>query len=399
MLRARAGDLAALMAREMGKPLAQGRAEADKCAWACEYYAEHAAALLAPEPAATGARESFVTYEPLGPIFAIMPWNFPLWQVFRFAAPNLVAGNTALLKHAESVPGCARAITALLEDAGLPSGVFTNLFITHEQAESVIAHPAVRGVTLTGSTRAGRAVARAAGAHLKKTVLELGGSDAYLVLEDADLDLAAAACATSRLLNAGQSCIAAKRFVVAESVRGAFTERLVARMAETKMGDPMDATTTLGPLARADLREALRRQVEASLAQGARLRLGGRVPDGPGAFYPATVLDDVRPGMPAFDEELFGPVAAVVGASGEAEAIRLANASPYGLGAAVFSSDLERARRIAAHELDAGACAINDFVRSDPRLPFGGVKDSGFGRELGRQGLLEFMNVKAVVAG
>jgi succinate-semialdehyde dehydrogenase/glutarate-semialdehyde dehydrogenase len=383
----------------MGKPLAQGRAEADKCAWACEFYAEHAEGFLAPSAVATGARESFVTYEPLGPIFAIMPWNFPFWQVFRFAAPNLIAGNTALLKHAESVPGCALAIASVLREAGLPSGAFSNLFITHEQAKTVIAHAAVRGVTLTGSTRAGRAVARAAGAHLKKTVLELGGSDAYLVLEDADLDLAAAACAASRLINAGQSCIAAKRFIVDESVRGPFTQRLVARMREAKMGDPLDEATTLGPLARADLREALHRQVQTSLARGARLRLGGRVPDGPGAFYPATVLDEVRPGMPAFDEELFGPAAAVIGASGEAEAIRLANASPYGLGAAVFSSDLERARRIAAHELDAGACAINDFVRSDPRLPFGGVKDSGYGRELARHGLLEFVNVKSVVAG
>ena len=398
-LRARAGTLAGTMAREMGKPAAQGRAEAEKCAWVCEWYAAHAEAFLAPERVATDARESFVAYEPLGPIFAIMPWNFPLWQVFRFAAPNLAAGNVALLKHAESVPGCALAIVSLLEEAGLPPGVWTNLFVTHAQAAAVIAHPDVRAVTLTGSTRAGRAVAREAGAHLKKVVLELGGSDAYLVLEDADLESAASACAASRLLNSGQSCIAAKRFIVVDAVREEFTGHLAARMRAAKMGDPMDEATTLGPLARSDLRETLHRQVEDSLARGARRVMGGLVPEGPGAFYPATVLDRVRPGMPAFDEELFGPVAAVIGARDEAEAIRLANASRYGLGAAVFSRDVARARLIATHRIEAGTCAVNDFVRSDPRLPFGGVKESGHGRELARHGLLEFVNVKTIVVG
>jgi len=397
LLRARAAPLATLMAGEMGKPVAQGRAEAEKCAWVCEYFAEHGAAFLAPEPVDTGATRSFVAYEPLGPIFAIMPWNFPLWQVFRFVVPNLVAGNVALLKHAENVPGCALAIASLFEQAGLPEGVFTNLFITHEQAAAVIAHPAVRGVTLTGSTRAGRAVASLAGRALKKTVLELGGSDAYVVLEDADLDLAASACATSRLINSGQSCIAAKRFIVVEAAREAFTARLVPRMREAKMGDPADEATTLGPMARLDLRDALHRQVEESLARGARVLLGGEVPEGPGAFYPATVLADVRPGMPAFDEELFGPVAAVIPAADEADAIRLANASAFGLGTAVFSRDVDRATRLATHALEAGACAVNDFVRSDPRLPFGGVKDSGYGRELARHGMLEFVNVKSVV--
>jgi len=396
-LRARATELAALMAREMGKPLAQGRAEAEKCAWVCEYFATHGAAFLEPEAVNVGASRSFVAFEPLGPIFAIMPWNFPFWQVFRFAAPNLVAGNVALLKHAESVPGCALAIASLFEEAGVPEGVFTNLFITHEQAAALIAHPDVRGVTLTGSTRAGKAVARIAGTHLKKTVLELGGSDAYLVLEDADLDLAASTCATSRLLNSGQSCIAAKRFIVVEPAREAFTERLVARMREERMGDPSVESTTLGPLARLDLRDALHRQVEESVARGARVLLGGRVPEGPGAFYPATVLDGVHPDMPAFDEELFGPVAAVIAAADEADAVRLANRSAFGLGAAVFSRDVERATRIAAHALEAGAAAVNDFVRSDPRLPFGGVKQSGYGRELARYGMLEFVNVKSVV--
>ncbi len=399
VLRSRAGDFAELMAEEMGKPLAQGRGEIEKCAWVCEWYAEHAAAFLEPETVATDAARSFVAWEPIGPIFAIMPWNFPFWQVFRFAAPNLAAGNVALLKHAERVPACALAIETVFGEAGLPRGGFTNLFITHAQAEAVIADPAIRGVTLTGSPRAGRAVAGLAGAHLKKTVLELGGSDPYLILEDADLDLAAAACTTSRMINSGQSCIGAKRFVVAESVRAAFTERFVARMAAAKMGDPRDPATTLGPLARLDLRDTLHRQVEDSVARGAKVLIGGRVPDPPGAFYPATVLDGVTPGMPAFEEELFGPVAAIVPAADQAEAIRLANASSLGLGAAVFSRDVERATWIATHALEAGACAVNDFVRSDPRLPFGGVKDSGYGRELARLGMQEFLNAKAVVVG
>ncbi len=395
-LRAERDALAALMAAEMGKPVAQGRAEADKCALACDYYAEHGPAFLEREPVSTDARQSFVSYPPLGVVFTIMPWNFPFWQVFRQIAPSLVAGNVLVLKHAESVPGCALAIERIMREAGAPEGVFTTLLIDREQAARVIRDRRVAAVTLTGSTRAGRAVAATAGEVLKKTVLELGGSDAYVVLEDADLDLAAEACATSRLINSGQSCIAAKRFIVVDAVREAFTERFVARMRAARVGDPRDRDTLVGPQAREDLRAELHRQVEASVAAGARVALGGALPEGPGFFYPPSVLLDVRPGMVAFDEEVFGPVAGVVGARDEREAIALANRSVYGLGGAVFTRDLERGRRIAETELQAGSCFVNAFVRSDPRLPFGGIGESGYGRELGRHGLLELVNVKTV---
>jgi succinate-semialdehyde dehydrogenase/glutarate-semialdehyde dehydrogenase len=395
LLRERRDSLALLMAVEMGKPLAQGRAEADKCAATCDYYAEHAERFLAPEPVATDASRSFVAFEPIGIVLAIMPWNFPLWQVVRFAAPALMAGNAGLLKHASNVCGCALALEDVFREAGFPLALFRALLVGSKRVAAIIGMPEVRAVTLTGSTPAGRSVAAAAGQHLKKTVLELGGSDPDLVLEDADLEQAAEACASSRLINGGQSCIAAKRFLVAEPVRAAFVELFVAKMAARRVGDPLDEATQVGPQARVDLRDELHAQVERSVAQGARLRLGGVRPAGPGAFYPPTVLTDVEPGMVAWDEELFGPVAAIAGVRDEEEAVRLANASVFGLGAAVVTRDLARGERV-ARALEAGCCFVNDLVRSDPRMPFGGIKESGYGRELSSFGIREFVNVKSV---
>ena len=396
ILRRNADDYAVLMAREMGKPVRDGAAEAKKCATACDYYAEHAARFLADQPVQTDARASFVTFKPLGVVLAVMPWNFPFWQVFRFAAPGLMAGNAALLKHASNVPGCALAIEEVFRRAGFPENLFRALMIASNRVDAVIAHPKVAAVTLTGSGPAGRAVAAKAGSVLKKTVLELGGSDPYLVLEDADLDVAADVCTKARLVNAGQSCIAGKRFLVVERVRAGFEKRFVARMRASKMGDPLDPTSEIGPQARTDLRDTLQRQVDESIAKGARCLLGGAIPDRPGAWYPPTVLTDVRPGMPAFDEEVFGPVAAVVPVRDEAEAIRLANRSEFGLGGGVITRDLERGRRIAAEAIESGSVFVNDAVRSDPRLPFGGVKDSGYGRELSEFGIREFVNVKTI---
>ncbi len=394
LLRERAEPLARLMAAEMGKPLPQGRAEAEKCAWVCDHYAEHAESDLAPEEVRTDARHSFVRFEPLGPVLAVMPWNFPFWQVFRFAAPALMAGNVGLLKHASNVCGCALAIQEIFTTAGLPDGAFRALLVASERVGGLIEKPAVRAVTLTGSTPAGRSVAEHAGRVLKKTVLELGGSDPYVVLEDADLEDAAETCVKSRLINSGQSCIAAKRFIVVEAVRKRFEELFVATMRTKTMGDPRESPD-VGPLARRDLRDALHGQVTRSVERGARLLLGGTVPEGPGAFYPPTVLGDVRKGMPAYDEETFGPVAALIAARDEAEAVRLANDSPFGLGAAVFTTDQERGERVAAR-IEAGNVFVNALVASDPRLPFGGVKESGYGRELSRFGIREFVNVKTV---
>jgi len=395
-LHARREPLARRMADEMGKPIAQGRAEVEKCAWVCRHYAEHGAAYLAPEAIPTDARRSYVAYRPLGALLAIMPWNFPLWQAFRQAAPALMAGNTVLLKHAENVPGCAQDIEAVFAAAGAPDGVYQNLPILVADVDAVIADRRIAAVTLTGSTRAGRAVAASAGRALKRTVLELGGSDPYLVLEDADLERAAEACVASRLINSGQSCIAAKRFIVVEAVRERFTELVVERTRAAALGDPREESSEVGPQAREDLRAALSAQVEASVARGARVAHGCRVPDRPGWWYPPSVLTDVAPSMPAFDEELFGPVAAIVRAAGEEEAIALANRTSYGLGAAVFTADLERGRRIAETRLRAGSCFVNAYVKSDPRLPFGGIGCSGYGRELGRHGILELTNAKTV---
>jgi succinate-semialdehyde dehydrogenase/glutarate-semialdehyde dehydrogenase len=396
LLRKDGRDFAQLMAREMGKPVRDGLAEVEKCAGACEHFAEQASGLLSREPVRTQARSSFVTFRPLGVILAVMPWNFPFWQVFRFAAPGLMAGNAAVLKHASNVPGCALAIENVFTRAGFPRDLFRTLMIGSAEVEAVIAHPRVAAVTLTGSGPAGRAVASKAGGLLKKTVLELGGSDPYLVLEDADLDVAADVCTRARLVNSGQSCIAGKRFIVVEAVRPEFERRFVARMAAAKMGDPQDETAQIGPQARRDLRETLQRQVDESVAKGARVLLGGAIPEGPGAFYPPSVLTDVRPGMPAFDEELFGPVAAVISARDEADAIALANASRFGLGGGVITRDLARGERIAADLIESGSVFVNDAVRSDVRLPFGGVKESGYGRELAAYGIREFVNVKTV---
>jgi succinate-semialdehyde dehydrogenase/glutarate-semialdehyde dehydrogenase len=395
LLEERKEGLARTAALEMGKPLAQGRAEAEKCAWVCRFYAERAEGFLAPEEVETGATRSVVVFEPLGPVLAVMPWNFPFWQVFRFAAPALMAGNAGLLKHASNVSGCALAIEAVLHDAGFPPPLFRTLLIGSDAVSSVIEAAEVKAVTLTGSTPAGRAVASKAGSLLKKSVLELGGSDPYLVLEDADLEGAAETCAASRLINSGQSCIAAKRFVVVARVRRRFEELFVERMRARRMGDPLDPEVQVGPQARHDLRDGVHAQVTASLARGARLLLGGEVPPGPGAFYPPTVLTDVSRGMPAFDEEVFGPVASVVPVEDEDAAVAAANDTPFGLGAAVFTRDLQRGQRVAAR-LEAGNVFVNAPVQSDPRLPFGGVKESGYGRELGVFGIREFVNIKTV---
>ncbi|OFV86801.1 MAG: succinate-semialdehyde dehydrogenase [Acidobacteria bacterium RBG_16_70_10] len=396
LLRERREDLARCMALEMGKPLAQGRSEADKCAWVCDYYADGAEHLLRAEAVDTDAARSYVAFEPLGVVLAVMPWNFPLWQVFRFAAPALMAGNAGILKHASNVSGCALAIEDVLHAAGVPRNVFRSLLVGSSRVAGLIEAREIAAVTLTGSTPAGKAVAAKAGACLKKTVLELGGSDPYLILKDADLERTAETCAASRLINGGQSCIAAKRFIVVEGVRKRFEELLVERVRARRMGDPLEEGVEVGPQARRDLRDELHRQVETSIARGARVLLGCAVPQGPGAFYPPSVLTGVGPGMPAHDEELFGPVAAVIAARDEGEAIRIANDTTFGLGAAVFTRDLARGERIAREELQAGSCFVNSFVKSDPRLPFGGIKESGYGRELGSYGIREFVNVKTV---
>lgn len=399
LLRARAPELARLMAGEMGKPVSQGEAEARKSAWACDWTVDAAPGVLADREVASDATRSYVSFRPLGLLLAVMPWNFPFWQTVRAAAPALAVGNGVILKHAPGTFGCAEVLEGLFLEAGLPEGLFRQVRVSESRVAELIEDRRVAAVTLTGSTRAGRAVASAAGAAIKKCVLELGGSDPAIVLADADLELAAETAVASRMINNGQSCIAAKRFVVVEPVREAFVRKVVEKMAAFEMGDPLEPGTMLGPLARLDLRRALHGQVENSLRAGARLLLGGAVPDRPGAWYPATVLDGVRPGMPAFDEELFGPVAAIVPAAGEDEAIALANRSRYGLAASVFTADAERGERIARERLSVGGAFVNALVKSDPRLPFGGVRESGFGRELSPWGLVEFANVKTVYIG
>lgn len=389
-------DLARLMALEMGKPLSQGVSEIEKCAWVCRYYSENAKEFLQPQAIATDASKSYVTFQPLGVILAVMPWNFPLWQVFRFAAPSLMAGNAGLLKHASNVPGCALAIEELFREAGFPPAVFQTLLIDSNQANAVMEDERIKAITLTGSTEAGKAIAAKAGSLLKKTVLELGGSDPYLILEDADLEQAAEICANARILNSGQSCIAAKRFIVVRSVEQKFIKLFKERMMTRKLGDPLEADTDIGPQARHDLRDHLHEQVLESIVKGARCILGGKKPEGAGAFYPPTILTKVKKGMPAYDEELFGPVAAVITAKDEGDAISKANDTGFGLGAAVFSRNKKKGEEIAATLLEAGACFVNGQVRSDPRLPFGGIKQSGYGRELGVFGIREFVNIKTV---
>ena len=385
-----------LMSLEMGKPYSQSLAEVVKCAKGCEYYADNTEDILADRIIETDASKSYVSHQPIGIVLAVMPWNFPFWQVFRFVAPALMAGNVGVLKHASNVQGCALAIEKIFVDSGFPENVFRTLVIGSKHVENVINNPHVKAVTLTGSTPAGRAVASQSGAALKKTVLELGGSDPYVILKDADLDQAVEACVIGRLLNTGQSCIAAKRFIVVTDVLADFQERLIDEMRVKKWGDPFEEDVDLGPMVNETARDEIHNQVLRSVEKGAAILLGGKVPDNPGAYYPATVLGNVRPGMPAFDEELFGPVAAVIAAENEAEAIKLANQTPFGLGAAVFTSDIKKGEKIASEQLEAGSCFVNDFVRSDPRLPFGGIKASGYGRELSSNGILEFVNSKTV---
>lgn len=398
ILRLQRDDLAALITAEMGKPVTQARAEIEKCASVCDYYARHGAEWLAEAHSPAAPKHTRVACEPLGVVLAIMPWNFPFWQLFRAAVPALMAGNTVLLKHASNVSDCALGIAQVFVDAKVPAGLLQTLLITAREVPALIADPRISAVTLTGSTAAGRAVAALAGAELKPCVLELGGSDAYLILEDADLEHAAETCAAARLVNAGQSCVSAKRFIVVGKIRREFERRLVARLKARQPGDPADPQTVLGPLARHDLRDELHGQVQRSVRRGARLLLGGRIPAGPGWFYPPTVLTGVKPGMPAYSEELFGPVAAIIPVRDEAEAVAVANDSIYGLGAAIFTRDRRRARELAP-QIAAGMVFINDFVRSDPSLPFGGIKQSGFGRELGRPGLRAFVNLKTLWLG
>jgi succinate-semialdehyde dehydrogenase / glutarate-semialdehyde dehydrogenase len=390
-------DYGRIMSTEMGKPLKEAIAEIDKCASTAKYFAEHAEAFLNDQPVATEYRKSYVTFQPLGIVFGVMPWNFPFWQVLRFALPSLMAGNVCLLKHASNTPGCALAIESIFREAGLPPHAFQALLIPGSRTEEVIAHPKVSAVTLTGSTPAGRSVAAVAGKHLKKTVLELGGSDAYLVLADADLDHAIQTIGVSRLLNCGQSCVSAKRLIVHESLKERFEQSLLAIFTAAKQGDPLDPATTLGPMSRADLRDELHQQVERSIKAGARCLTGGTIPSGKGAFYPPTILTDVRKGIPAFEEEIFGPVAVIIPVGSEEEAIATANDSVFGLGGAVFTTDLSRGEKIARERIESGVCFVNMMVRSDPRLPFGGIKDSGYGRELAAFGLHEFVNIKTIV--
>jgi len=395
LLEDRAQEIGALMTREMGKPIRQAQAEAEKCAWVCRFYAKNAADFLADEQVETAAQKSFVAYQPLGPILAVMPWNYPFWQVFRFAAPALMAGNVTLLKHAPSTTGCALAIEELLETAGFDAGEVQALLIDEETVSDVIADDRVRGVTLTGSVGAGQAVARQAAAHVKPTVLELGGSDPFIVCADADLDRAASIGCTARMQNSGQSCIAAKRLVVERPVLSEFTNRLIDEVESLNVGDPTKQDTDIGPLARRDLMEGVHNQVERAIGQGAVAVTGGHTMERAGYYYKPTVLTDVEAGTVAFDEEIFGPVASVVVADDTEHAVNLANASSFGLGASVFTGDREKGERI-ARSLETGCAFVNQMTKSDPRLPFGGVKNSGYGRELSHHGIREFVNAKTV---
>jgi succinate-semialdehyde dehydrogenase/glutarate-semialdehyde dehydrogenase len=386
---------ARLMTAEMGKPIGQSEAEVDKCAWVCEHFAAEAERYLAPETIASDASKSYVRADPLGVLLAVMPWNFPYWQVFRAAAPALMAGNVVVLKHASNVPGCGLAIESIFREAGAPEGLFAALLIPGAAAEDLVDRHEIGAVTLTGSEAAGAALGRRAGGALKKAVMELGGSDAFIVLADADPEAVAVQAVAARVLNNGQSCIAAKRFIVEQPIAERFEAAFAARAAALRIGDPLDPATELGPLARADLRDDLHDQVERSLRAGAALRGGGMPRPGPGFFYPATVLTGVEPGMPAFDEETFGPVAALIRAGDAAHAVELANRSPYGLGSSVWTGDPARGEAL-ARELEAGAVFVNGIVKSDPRLPFGGIKRSGYGRELSAAGIREFVNLKTV---
>ncbi len=396
ILKDRKNEYAKLMTLEMGKPIKQSYAEVEKCAWVCDYFADNAETFLSDVIIDTEASTSFVTFQPLGVVLAVMPWNFPFWQVFRFAAPNLMAGNAGILKHSSNVTGCALAIEEIFREAGFPENLFRTIVVSSKSVGEIINNKNIMAVTITGSVPAGKSVAEKAGAVLKKTVLELGGSDPYLILEDADLERAAATCVNSRLINGGQSCIAAKRFIIVENVYDKFEELFIENMKAKKMGDPFDEDNDIGPQASEKLRDELQQQVKESIRKGAILLLGGKIPEGDGAYYPPTVLSNVKKGMPAYDEELFGPVAALIKVKDEEEAIEIANDTNFGLGAAVFTKDIRRGEEIAAKKLKAGCCFVNELVKSDPRLPFGGIKESGYGRELSEFGIKEFVNIKTV---
>lgn len=396
ILRDRKEELGNLMSEEMGKPISQSIGEIEKCAWVCEYYAENAEEFLANDPVKTDASKSYVTFNPLGTVLSIMPWNFPFWQLFRFAAPALMAGNAVILSHSENVTGCALEIEKLIHDAGISKDLFRTILVENENMKAVIQHEGIAAVTLTGSTRAGKIVASQAGKALKKTVLELGGSDPSIILKDADIKASAESCVNSRLLNSGQSCIAAKRFVIVEEVYDEFVSEFKKLMESKKVGDPFEEGVDIGPMAREDLRDGLHEQVQKSIEMGAKATIGGEKPGAAGAYYPVTMLENVTKGMPAYEEELFGPVASMIKVKDEQEAIKVANDSIYGLGASIYSQDLEKAEKIAAEQLQAGCCFVNEFVKSDPRLPFGGIKQSGYGRELGLYGIREFVNTKTV---
>jgi succinate-semialdehyde dehydrogenase/glutarate-semialdehyde dehydrogenase len=396
VLRKNLNKYARIMTEEMGKPIAQSRSEVEKCAWVCDYFAENGEEFLKDKIIKSDASKSFVTYQPIGVVLAVMPWNFPFWQVFRFAAPGLMAGNAGVLKHASNVSGCALAIEEVFREADFPVDLFRSLIVSSKNMDKVIELEKIKAVTLTGSVPAGKAVASKAGSLIKKTVLELGGSDPYVILEDADLESAAETCVTSRLINGGQSCIAAKRFIVVENIYNEFKDLFVEKMKQKKMGDPFDESNDLGPQARDSLRNDLHLQVKNSIEKGAKLLLGGNIPEMKGAYYPPTVLENVKGGMPAYNDELFGPVAALIKVKDEYEAIKTANDSIFGLGAAVFTKDVKKGEKIAREEINSGNCFVNSFVKSDPRLPFGGVKESGYGRELSYFGIHEFVNIKTV---
>lgn len=395
VLRSKRNEYAFIITTEMGKPIKQSIAEVEKCAWVCEYFAENTERMLAKEIIETDASESYVEFSPLGVILAVMPWNFPFWQVFRFAAPSLMAGDAGLLKHASNVPMCALAIEQIFLNAGFPKNVFKTLLIGSEPVKDVIKEPIIKAATLTGSEPAGRKIAEVCGKELKKTVLELGGSDPFIVLDDADIKETAKMAVVARLINNGQSCIASKRFIVVEKIYDEFSDKFVKAMNDVKIGDPMDESVELGPIAREDLLYELDSLVKDSAAKGARILTGGKILAGKGFYYAPTILDNLKKGMPAFDDELFGPVASLIKVKDEEEAVRIANDSPFGLGASIWTSNIEKAKQMAT-EIESGSVFINGIVKSDPRLPFGGIKNSGYGRELSHYGIKEFVNIKSV---
>ena len=395
VLRNNKNKYAEIMTLEMGKPISQAFAEVEKCAWVCEYYADNAEKILQKEFIKTDASESFVQFDPIGIVLAVMPWNFPFWQVFRFAAPALMAGNVCLLKHASNVPLCALAIEEIFTEAGLPNGTFKTLLIESNQVNCVIQNPLIKATTLTGSETAGMAVASASGKALKKSVMELGGSDPFIVLSDANIEEAVNIGVFARIMNNGQSCIAAKRFVLLNDIADEFESKFVRKMNSLVVGNPMEKETELGPIAREDLLKELDYQVKTSVKQGAKVLCGGERLNRDGAFYPATVLSNVQKGMLAYNEELFGPVAIIIRAKDEGEAINIANDTPFGLGASLWTSNIDKAKKLAS-KIDSGSVFINGLVKSDPRLPFGGIKTSGYGRELSHYGIKEFVNIKTV---